>query len=41
LVTHHESLNDAPEPFEALVQNQPGYVKVRLYPNEEDGGGPN
>jgi threonine dehydrogenase-like Zn-dependent dehydrogenase len=41
LVSHHESLNDAPALFEALVQNLPGSVKVLLYPNEEDGGGPN
>jgi L-iditol 2-dehydrogenase len=35
LVTHHESLDGAPEVFEALAQNRPGYVKALLYPNRE------
>ena len=33
LVRHRESLNAAPELFEALVQNRPGYLKALLYPN--------
>jgi L-iditol 2-dehydrogenase len=37
LVTHRESLNAAPELFEALAQNRPGYLKALLYPN---GDGP-
>jgi threonine dehydrogenase-like Zn-dependent dehydrogenase len=41
LVTHHESLDAAPELFKALAQNQPSYVKALLYPNGEDGGGAN
>jgi L-iditol 2-dehydrogenase len=41
LVTHRERLSAAPEAFEALARNRPGYVKVLLYPNGEDGGGPN
>jgi hypothetical protein len=37
LVTHRESLNAAPELFEALAQNRPGDLKALLYP-DEDGG---
>ena len=37
LVTHRESLNAAPELFEALAQNRPGYLKVLLCPNGECG----
>jgi L-iditol 2-dehydrogenase len=33
LVTHCESLRAAPELFEALAQNRPGYLKAVLYPN--------
>jgi L-iditol 2-dehydrogenase len=33
LVTRRESLKAVPELFEALAQNQPGYVKALLYPN--------
>ena len=36
MVTHRESLDAAPEVFEALAQNRPGYVKALLYPNGED-----
>jgi threonine dehydrogenase-like Zn-dependent dehydrogenase len=41
IVTHRESLDAAPELFEALAQDQPSYVKALLYPNGEDGDGPN
>jgi L-iditol 2-dehydrogenase len=41
IVTHRESLDAGPEPFEALAQNGPGYVKALLYPNGEDEDGPN
>jgi L-iditol 2-dehydrogenase len=41
IVTHRESLNAALKLFEALAQNQPSYVKALLYPNGEDGDGPN
>ena len=37
LVTHRESLNAAPELFEALAQNRPGYLKALLYPNGDGG----
>jgi threonine dehydrogenase-like Zn-dependent dehydrogenase len=37
LVTHCESLNAAPELFEALAQNRPGYLKVLLYPSGDGG----
>ena len=37
MVTHRESLNAAPELFEALAQNRPGYLKALLYP-DGDGG---
>jgi threonine dehydrogenase-like Zn-dependent dehydrogenase len=33
LVTHRESLIAAPELFEALAQNRPGYLKALLYHN--------
>jgi len=35
LVTHRESLNAAPDLFESLAQNRPGYLKALLYPNGE------
>jgi L-iditol 2-dehydrogenase len=41
LVTHSESLDAAPQLFEALAQGRPGHVKVLLYPNGEDGSGSN
>ena len=37
LVTHRESLNAAPELFEALAQNRCGYLKALLYPNGDGG----
>jgi L-iditol 2-dehydrogenase len=37
LVTHRESLNAAPEVFETLTQNRPGYLKALLYPNGDGG----
>jgi hypothetical protein len=40
LVTHRESLNAAPELFEALVQGRPGYVKALLYPSGQDADRP-
>jgi hypothetical protein len=41
IVTHRESLDAAPKIFRALAQNQPSYVEALLYPNGEDGDGPN
>jgi hypothetical protein len=35
-VTHPDRLKTAPELFEALAQNRPGYVKALLYPNWDD-----
>jgi L-iditol 2-dehydrogenase len=40
LVTHQKSLNAAPELFEALAQNRPGYLKALLYPNGGSGDAP-
>ena len=34
-MTHRESLNAAPDLFEALAQNRAGYLKALLYPNRE------
>jgi threonine dehydrogenase-like Zn-dependent dehydrogenase len=39
LVTHRESLNAAPNLFEALAQTRAGYLKVLLYPNGDGGVG--
>jgi L-iditol 2-dehydrogenase len=41
MVTHRESADAAPELFEALAENRPGCVKALLYPDGEDGDGPN
>jgi L-iditol 2-dehydrogenase len=35
MVTHRENLHAAPEVFEALAQNRPGYIKALVYPNRE------
>jgi L-iditol 2-dehydrogenase len=40
LVTHREVLDAAPELFEALAQNRPGYVNALLYPNGQGADGP-
>ena len=35
-MTHRERLNVAPEVFEVLALNRPGYVEALLYLNRED-----
>jgi hypothetical protein len=37
LLARREDLNAAPELFEALAQNRPGYLKALLYPNGDGG----
>jgi L-iditol 2-dehydrogenase len=39
LVTHREGLNAAPDLFESLAQNRPGYLKALLYPRGDGGDG--
>jgi L-iditol 2-dehydrogenase len=41
LVTHRVGLEETPDVFRALAENQPGYVKALIYPNRRPNQGGN